>query len=306
MTTDGNESPRVDVLTRDESGRFTKGASGNPAGRPLGVKNYGSSLRLTDIFRDLSPMLLEDLMERFRSGDEKARDFLLPRLWPESPKFSAYMHEKAREEEDWKGNTRKRLDEEIRLEIEREDDETKYFYLEYYLSGVVADLFTERGNFKIPSEWKDRVKPEDIDRAYIPSISYMSCAEVTAFAANLCHAVIMKPMVARRALEEARFSEELIYIIFSSIRRDHGDFLSGMLFLNFVRPCIRDNIFKKELVEPRLAEMEVIAKGLNRSEMIARERSLDALCKYSEGGEDGDDSDNDGSDDEESGAELNG
>jgi len=295
MTTDGNESPRVDVLTRDESGRFAKGASGNPAGRPVGVKNYGSSLRLTDIYRDLSPMLLEDLMERFRSGDEKARDFLLPRLWPESPKFAAYMHEKAKEEEEWKEKTRNEIEEEIKLKLEREDEETKNYYLKYYLPEVLIELFTHRGNFRIPKDLVDYIKPKDIDRAYLPCFENMDSASATLFAANLVHAVIMKPAAARAALETALFSEWMIYMVFESIRDKHGSALSGLMFINLVDACLSQNLSESEY-KSRFGALDCEVKAINRAEREANERMSIAMYNYEEEGESGEVRDDDSED----------
>lgn len=84
---------------RETDGRFSKGTSGNPNGRPLGVKNYGTSLNLLELYKELAPVAMEHLKERVYAGDVNAKEFLMRRIWPDSPKFAAYIQEMLKREE---------------------------------------------------------------------------------------------------------------------------------------------------------------------------------------------------------------
>ena len=60
---------------------FQKGNRANPNGRPAGSRN-AATLALDAIADGAAPEVLEKLVEAARSGDLKAMDMLLSRVWP--------------------------------------------------------------------------------------------------------------------------------------------------------------------------------------------------------------------------------
>jgi hypothetical protein len=78
MTTQKNESPQA-LVKRDEKGRFVKGASGNPVGRPLGSKNKVNLIKISmeQEFRDGNfekiAQILNSVVDEALEGDKQAR-----------------------------------------------------------------------------------------------------------------------------------------------------------------------------------------------------------------------------------------
>ena len=72
---------------RDESGRFVKGRSGNPGGRPRGqavLAEIERQLELeSDDGRPQRERLVEKLFKRALAGDMRAMDLILKRVAPE-------------------------------------------------------------------------------------------------------------------------------------------------------------------------------------------------------------------------------
>ena len=62
-------------------GRLRKGVSGNPSGRKQGSRNRVSVL-CDQIAAGHAEDLLKTLLQRARSGDPKAIEFVLARVWP--------------------------------------------------------------------------------------------------------------------------------------------------------------------------------------------------------------------------------
>ena len=60
--------------------KFTKGQSGNPAGRPIGSKNKSTQFR--ELLEDDLPELVSVLREKALEGDMNAMRLLLERLVP--------------------------------------------------------------------------------------------------------------------------------------------------------------------------------------------------------------------------------
>ena len=60
--------------------KFTKGQSGNPAGRPVGSKNKSTHFR--ELLEDDLPALVSELRDKALEGDMNAMRLLLERLVP--------------------------------------------------------------------------------------------------------------------------------------------------------------------------------------------------------------------------------
>ena len=60
--------------------KFTKGQSGNPAGRPVGSKNKSTQFR--ELLEDYLPALASVLRDKALEGDMNAMRLLLERLVP--------------------------------------------------------------------------------------------------------------------------------------------------------------------------------------------------------------------------------
>lgn len=70
-----------DPPRRDGAGRFRKGASGNPAGRPPGRRGHVAAL-LDQLATDAAPQAVERLGRAAMGGDVQAARVLLDRVWP--------------------------------------------------------------------------------------------------------------------------------------------------------------------------------------------------------------------------------
>jgi hypothetical protein len=70
-------APELTHEAKATNGRFAPGQSGNPQGRPPGIKNRPVPLRLErQIAREL-PRMLEELLDKARAGDVEAVAALL-------------------------------------------------------------------------------------------------------------------------------------------------------------------------------------------------------------------------------------
>jgi hypothetical protein len=67
---------------RDQEGRFLPGKSGNPAGRPVGAR-HAALLALDVIGSAAAVEVMGSVVAAARTGDMRAADILLRRLWPE-------------------------------------------------------------------------------------------------------------------------------------------------------------------------------------------------------------------------------
>lgn len=70
-----------DISGRDQAGRFTKGRSGNIAGKPKGVRNK-ASLLLDRLASAEAGAVLLALLDKAKHGDVAAATTVLARLWP--------------------------------------------------------------------------------------------------------------------------------------------------------------------------------------------------------------------------------
>lgn len=70
-----------DPPRRDGAGRFRKGASGNPAGRPPGRRGPVAVL-LDGLAEGRAEGVLEGLLSRAEAGDVAAAEAILRRIWP--------------------------------------------------------------------------------------------------------------------------------------------------------------------------------------------------------------------------------
>ena len=76
-------TPTLRVSTGDrEVPKFTKGQSGNPAGRPVGSKNKCTQFR--ELLEDDLPALVSVLRNKALEGDMNAMRLLLERLVPKA------------------------------------------------------------------------------------------------------------------------------------------------------------------------------------------------------------------------------
>ena len=64
------------------AGRFVKGQSGNPAGRPKGSRNRMSVLRESLVTAAEAREVVAKLVESAKAGDTQAASILMDRLWP--------------------------------------------------------------------------------------------------------------------------------------------------------------------------------------------------------------------------------
>lgn len=244
--------------------------AGTPNGRPVGVKNYGTSLTLTELYRELSPLVFGDLMERYKAGDENARDFLLPRLWPESPKFSAYIHQMAEREQ----QQQKTLDEMLadrleewrcRTEVETlervavDEFERKCAVMGCYLPDWMLALFLYPGAKDNGDDISGLIKAfshivsvEDLEGVFLPDLFALSCEDVTKFAVSLLYGSFMEPDAVRSALTIARFPERLIEVILDEVcsfgLNKMRDSLFGQTRVSIMIPCLRSHMEDAELL----------------------------------------------------------
>lgn len=79
-------------MMRDDKGRFVKGASGNPVGRPSGVPNNGMASMVALIKDDL-PRALELFRNRLLNDDPWALSFYMQRIWPLNGSLSEELKE---------------------------------------------------------------------------------------------------------------------------------------------------------------------------------------------------------------------
>lgn len=79
-------------MMRDEKGRFVKGASGNPVGRPSGVPNNGMASMVALIKDDL-PKALDLFRNRLLNDDPWALSFYMQRIWPLNGSLSEELKE---------------------------------------------------------------------------------------------------------------------------------------------------------------------------------------------------------------------
>lgn len=63
-------------------GKFVKGQSGNPAGRPKGSRNRMSVLRESLVTAAEAREVVAKLVESAKAGDTQAASILMDRLWP--------------------------------------------------------------------------------------------------------------------------------------------------------------------------------------------------------------------------------
>ena len=71
----------MDELRRDGKGKFKKGASGNPSGRPPGNQNK-STLFYEQMLEGKAELLITKLMEKAEQGDIRALTLCLDRIFP--------------------------------------------------------------------------------------------------------------------------------------------------------------------------------------------------------------------------------
>jgi hypothetical protein len=67
--------------SRTTTGKFQKGASGNPSGRPLGSQNK-STLLYEQMLEGKAELLIAKLMEKAEQGDIRALTLCLDRIFP--------------------------------------------------------------------------------------------------------------------------------------------------------------------------------------------------------------------------------
>jgi hypothetical protein len=67
--------------SNDKNGKFKKGTSGNPAGRPLGSRNQ-AMLECEHLLQAAAPDLIRVLIEKAKKGDMQAMRLCLDRIYP--------------------------------------------------------------------------------------------------------------------------------------------------------------------------------------------------------------------------------
>lgn len=275
-------------MKRDPGGRFVKGASGNPNGRPVGVKNYGTAQTLLELFRELTPLALSDLKDRYEAGDENAKEFILRRIWPDSPKFSVALHERARTVE-----IREARDLEIemlklkhshelaRLEEKHEED---LLGLEGEMERHEADIFHKLNDsifrsktkavhelpdffmtmlFSEIEEGKEKLRTlsasgSSLDDALLPSLSKLSAPHLSSFSHALIYGVIYEPDVVRESLQKLDWAENLINTVFDEIQKKYSRYsVRDMIAVSLIYPCLSSNKSKEEIEEILGSELDV-------------------------------------------------
>ena len=85
MLTNQNQTPSVPETPAEKpsrrSGRFSKGASGNPKGRPLGSRNK-TTLFMESLLQEEAEAITRKLIEKAKAGDPLALKLCLERLLP--------------------------------------------------------------------------------------------------------------------------------------------------------------------------------------------------------------------------------
>lgn len=271
-------------MKRDPGGRFVKGASGNPSGRPTGVKNYGTAQTLLELFRELTPHALSDLKERYEAGDQNAKEFILRRIWPESSKFAVMLHEKARAvevQEAWNMEIEvlkmKHAHELASLE-QRLEDELNASYLESaeemekletsILQKVNASIFRSKTKavhelpdffmtlfFSEIAEGKEKLRAlsaagSALDDAMLPSLCKLSVPHLSSFSHALIYGVIYEPEVVRESLAQLGWPDNLITTVFEEIQKKYSRHsLRDMIAVSLIYPCLSSNKSKEEMEE---------------------------------------------------------
>jgi Family of unknown function (DUF5681) len=77
-----DDDAEPETAGRDQAGRFKKGSSGNPSGRPRGTRNAALHA-MEAIGVEGAEALLSTVMQAALAGDMHAAGLLLRRLWPE-------------------------------------------------------------------------------------------------------------------------------------------------------------------------------------------------------------------------------
>jgi hypothetical protein len=71
------------MTDKDKKGQFKKGASGNPAGRPLGSRNQ-AMLECQQLLQAAAPNLTKVLIEQAQKGNVQAMRLCMERIYPAS------------------------------------------------------------------------------------------------------------------------------------------------------------------------------------------------------------------------------
>jgi hypothetical protein len=66
--------------SNDKNGKFKKGTSGNPAGRPLGSRNQ-ATLAYEQMMHDAGPQLMRTVVEQALNGDRPSQRLCLDRIY---------------------------------------------------------------------------------------------------------------------------------------------------------------------------------------------------------------------------------